>query len=438
MNIKDYIENATYEIKTYGCQMNVHDSEKLAGLLAKMGFTPAQKGKIPGILLINTCCVREGAEERVFGNVGALKHVKLKNPGMIIGVCGCMTQQETSAKRLFRIFPFVDIIFGTNDMQNLPEMVRDVVVDKKRVFLRSEPEGIVEFEEVRRNEPPLCSVNIMYGCDNFCTYCIVPFVRGRERSRKADDIVKEVKNLVDEGYKEVVLLGQNVNSYSGGISFAELLKEVSKTGIDRIRFVTSHPKDISRELIEVMASENAVCPQLHLPVQSGSNAILARMNRNYTVEKYLKTIDLARELVPGIAISTDIIVGFPGETDEDFAHTMQLMERVRFDAAYTFVYSKRTGTEAADYENQVDRATKKQRIMEIVQRQAQITLEGHEARVGERTTILVEGTSKRGGGVTGRTPQGITVNIADNLKVGTFADVVITSAKRTTLMGEII
>ncbi len=259
MDIRNYIENATYEIKTYGCMMNVHESEKLAGILRNMGFAQVEEGKTPTMLLFNTCCVREGAEERVFGNVGALRHIKKNNPKMIIGVCGCMTQQEKSAARLFRIFPFVDIVFGTSDMQHLEQMVSAVVKDKKRVFMRDDPEGIYETDLIHRSEPPLANVNIMYGCDNFCTYCIVPYVRGRERSRDVKDILKEVSGLVDAGYKEITLLGQNVNSYSGGISFARLLEEVAKTGIDRIRFLTSHPKDISRELLEVMSKSEAVC-----------------------------------------------------------------------------------------------------------------------------------------------------------------------------------
>ena len=436
---------AKYYIETYGCQMNVHDSEKLAGILTGLGYEHGSKDEAD-FIIFNTCCVRENAELKIFGNVGALKQRKLKNRNLIIGVCGCMMQQEKVAEKLFDTFKFVDIIFGTSNMQELPEMVINAVLDRRRSFCVKKIQGdIIEDIPVIRNKPPLASVSIMQGCDNFCTYCIVPYVRGRERSRLADEIVKEVGELAGNGYQEVMLLGQNVNSYGKGldgeITFDQLLRRVAReTEINRIRFMTSHPKDVSPKLLEAMAEEPKICSQLHLPVQSGSTRILQAMNRKYTREQYLALVKLARSIVPDITLSTDIIVGFPGETEADFNDTLSLVEQVRFDSAYTFVYSIRRGTKAEKMEGHLSDEEKQRRIVELVAKQGEITYQSNQAHLGKIEKILVESVSTRDEReMCGRTDGGKMVNFAGNAEmIGRFLPVKITEAKKTTLHGEIV
>lgn len=352
-----------YYIESYGCQMNDHDAEKLSGMLQTCGFSPAPSKEEATLLLFNTCCVREHAEKRVFGNIGALKKRKENEPGLLIGVCGCMMQQREVAERLFKRFPFVDLVFGTHELHHFPLLLSRTLAGE-RVFSVRESDGeIAEGLPVVRGGSFSTFVTIMYGCNNFCSYCIVPYVRGRERSRAPENIVAEVRSLAERGFREITLLGQNVNSYAyadDGVDFPELLRRVSTVeGIERIRFMTSHPKDLSPRLIEAMATLPKVCNHIHLPVQSGSNRILSEMNRRYTREKYLGLVEDIRAAVEGVELTTDIIVGFPGETEEDFEETLALVRQVGFSAAYTFMYSPRLGTRAAEMENQVPEEVKK-------------------------------------------------------------------------------
>ncbi len=428
---------------TYGCQMNEHESEKLRGILESVGYTPAEDMESADFIIFNTCCVRENAEHKTFGNVGALKGMKAKNKELLIAVCGCMTQQKAVADKMYRTFPFVDIVLGTHNMHELADMLYDRVIENRRVLAVADEEyGIAEGSPVKREAGPLASVNIMYGCNNFCSYCIVPYVRGRERSREAKNIISEIKELCDTGYKEVMLLGQNVNSYAGlAGGFAELLQSIcTDTDIDRVRFMTSHPKDMPDELIDVISAQPKLCKHIHLPVQSGSSAILSAMNRGYSREGYMETIAKLRRKLPEVVITTDIIVGFPGETQQDFMDTMSLIEQVRFDAAFTFVYSKRSGTAAADMDGQIADEVKTARIVELIELQNAITEEKNRSWVGRRETVLAEGCSTRDAShICGRTDGGKMVNFeGDGALIGSFCEVDITQAKRTTLFGRLV
>ncbi|MEW5952759.1 MAG: tRNA (N6-isopentenyl adenosine(37)-C2)-methylthiotransferase MiaB [Bacillota bacterium] len=390
-----------YLVSTFGCQMNDHDSEVMAGLLEGMGYLPAGEGAEPDIILINTCCVRETAENKVFGLLGRLRRVKEARPETIIGVGGCMVQQYETARRIKLRFPHVDLIFGTHNLPELPRMVRQVAEGRGRVF-EVLPEGCEVVENLpRRRVPGLKAwVAIMYGCNNFCTYCIVPHVRGRERSRQPGDILGEVKRLVAEGCREVTLLGQNVNSYgkelAGGYDFAGLLEllEEEVEDLERVRFMTSHPRDFSDRLIKVMAGLNKVCEHIHLPVQAGSTRVLQLMNRGYSREDYLGLVERIKTALPGVSLTTDIIVGFPGETEDDFRQTVDLVQRVGYDSAYTFVYNKRTGTPAAKMDMQVDDQIKSRRIQELIQIQNAIAVNKNQAEEGRALEVLVEGVSK--------------------------------------------
>lgn len=444
------IENELkYYIETYGCQMNEHDSEKIAGLLQAVGYQKAEQMQQADLILFNTCCVRDHAEKKVFGNIGALKPLSQQKSGLIVAVCGCMMQQEEVAKKLMQTFPFVKIVFGTNNMNELPSMLYRAVMHRERVFNVQKANissAAVEDVPMVRKKRPLATVNIMQGCDNFCTYCIVPYVRGREWSRPAEDILMEVRGLVEQGYREVMLLGQNVNSYGkkGGetsMDFADLLEQIAAgTGISRIRFMTSHPKDISKKLLEKIAGHENICKQLHLPVQSGSSRVLMRMNRGYTREEYLRLVETAREIVPGIALTTDIIVGFPGESEEDYAQTLSLVREVGYDAAFTFVYSPRKGTKAAEFPEQVPEQIKQQRIVRLIELQSELTYESNLRYVGKKELILVEDVSKKDEqSICGRTDSGKMVNFkGPKEKIGSFVPVEILEAKRTTLLGRML
>lgn len=444
------IENELkYYIETYGCQMNEHDSEKIAGLLQAVGYQKAEQMQQADLILFNTCCVRDHAEKKVFGNIGALKPLSQQKSGLIVAVCGCMMQQEEVAKKLMQTFPFVKIVFGTNNMNELPSMLYRAVMHRERVFNVQKANissTAVEDVPMVRKKRPLATVNIMQGCDNFCTYCIVPYVRGREWSRPAGDILMEVKGLVKQGYREVMLLGQNVNSYGkkGGetsMDFADLLEQIAAgTGVSRIRFMTSHPKDISKKLLEKIAGHENICKQLHLPVQSGSSRVLMRMNRGYTREEYLRLVETAREIVPGIALTTDIIVGFPGESEEDYAQTLSLVREVGYDAAFTFVYSPRKGTKAAEFPEQVPEQIKQQRIVRLIELQSELTYESNLRYVGKKELILVEDVSKKDEqSICGRTDSGKMVNFkGPKEKIGSFVPVEILEAKRTTLLGRML
>lgn len=433
-----------YHIETYGCQMNVRDSQTLAGMLEKMGYDKAEDIDHADLILFNTCCVRDNAERRVFGNVGHLAAAKKQNPKMVIGVCGCMMQQEDVAKKLMHQARFVDLVFGTGNQQLFPEILYKVLTQRERTLcLSTDAKGaIAEGLPAHRDSEIQAFVNIMYGCNNFCTYCIVPYVRGRERSRAPESILKEVEELAGKGVKEIMLLGQNVNSYKpdDGMTFAQLLQRLNGI-VPRIRFMTSHPKDLSDELIDVMAQGGSLCPQLHLPVQSGSTRILQEMNRRYTAQQYLALVKKIRAAIPHISITTDFIVGFPGETEEDFLQTLQLDAEAQFNAAFTFVYSPRQGTKAAAMAEQIPEDVKKERIQRLIRQQESITAQKLLAYQGTQQEILIEGISKRDeDAYFGRTPGGQTVNLLTpvngGISIGDIIKVKITSIAANTLQGE--
>lgn len=390
--------NLQYYIETYGCQMNERDSENIAGMLVACGYKKAADKLDADFILFNTCCVREHAELRTFGNVGFIKELKQHNPRLILGVCGCMMQQKEVASKLYKRFPFVDMIFGTHELRNFPIML-ERVLDKQRVFNVTDMEGeVIEGMPAERTPGFSAFVNIMYGCNNFCTYCIVPYVRGRERSRRPEDILNEIRSVIDQGYSEITLLGQNVNSYyCDGVDFPHLLRMVNEIpGLIRLRFMTSHPKDLSDDLINVMSELDTVCKHIHLPVQSGSDEILRRMNRRYTSAQYLNLVDKLRSNVRDVEITTDIIVGFPGETEKDFQETCDLVRKVGFSNAYTFAYSPRQGTIAANMEDQVPQDEKKRRLNALNAVVAETLPEGNKKYIGYEGDILVEGVDTRG------------------------------------------
>ena len=427
-----------YCIVTLGCQMNVRDSQTMSGWLEIMGFQPTDDRLKADLIVYNTCCVRENAENKALGNVIWLKELKKDKPELIIGVCGCMMQQEGMSENLKDKYPFIDFVFGTHNAYRFPEYLYRVLCGE-RVFEVWNTEGTIpEGMPAKRESTLNAFVNIMYGCNNFCTYCIVPYVRGRERSRDAEDILEECRQLKKQGAREIMLLGQNVNSYMGGGSaFADLIKRVNDLGIERIRFMTSHPKDITRKLIDCFASCEHLCPALHLPVQAGNNEVLQRMNRRYTREKYLETVELIRSVCPNIGLTSDIIVGFPGETQEQFEDTMSLVRAVRYDAAYTFIYSPRAGTLAAGYEDPVTMQEKTCRIEALIDQQQKITAEILARQIGKTEEILVETVSARNGAtVGGKTGRGHMVNFEGGTDlIGRIVKVKITQAGKNTLKG---
>ena len=433
-----------YHIVTYGCQMNVHESEKIAGILRGMGYEETQTKEDASVIVFNTCCIRENAENHAFGNIGALKKMKKNNPDLIIAVGGCMTQEKGKTEILKKKFPFIDIMFGALNLERLGELIEQKKKQKKKVVsIRDEAGEIDERVEPYRTSYPNAWVNIMYGCNNFCSYCIVPYVRGRERSRKPENILAEVRSLVKQGYKEITLLGQNVNSYgvdgSTGMTFAELLEEVAKIeGKFRVRFMTSHPKDFNEDVVKVMARYPKICRLVHLPVQSGSNAILRAMNRRYTREKYLDEIKMLKELLPGSEVTTDIIVGFPGETEEDYLATESLVKEVDYASAFTFVYSPRQGTKAAAMEDRVPEETQKDRIMRLVELVNEQTRKKSETYVGKEVEILCEDYDEKKDLYLGRDELGrMGYFKSDKDRIGEFVTLKITKANGISLYGEI-
>ena len=365
-------------VHTYGCQGNVADSEHIKGQLIEMGYTMTQTLEEADIIIYNTCAIREHAEDRVFGNVGALKSLKKQNHDLVVGLCGCMMQQEHVAEKIKNSYPYVNLVFGTHALHKLPELLFKVFKTKKRVFSTDECDGVIaEGMPNERDSGENAWLPIMYGCDNFCSYCVVPYVRGRERSREADVILQEAQDLIREGYKKITLLGQNVNSYGksleDGINFSELIRRLDAIEGDYIfDFMTSHPKDCTKELIDVLATAKHFCGHLHLPVQSGNNRILKEMNRKYTREHYLELVSYAKEKIPGVDITTDIIVGFPGETYEEFLDTVSLVKEVRYGSMFTFIYSKRKGTKAAELPDNVSKEEKTKWFMELLKVQEEI------------------------------------------------------------------
>jgi len=436
-------ENPRAYVRTYGCQQNVADGEKIKGLLARMGFTFAESPDDADFLLFNTCAVREHAEDRVFGNVGALKNSRRRRPEIMIAVCGCMTEQPHVAERLKQSFPFVDMVFGTGAIHRLPGLMLEVLTQSKRVFLRGcQEQALLEGLPVRRDGTSRAWVTVMVGCDNFCSYCVVPYVRGRERSREPEAILQECRGLVEAGYKEITLLGQNVNSYGKGltgcVNFAELLRELDKIEGDyRIRFMTSHPKDASEEMFQVMAGSRHIPHHIHLPFQSGNDRVLREMNRKYTREKYLSLIRTARRLMPDITFTSDVIVGFPGETYEEFGDTLSLVQEVEFSNLFTFIYSPRVGTKAASMPDPVPHEEKTRWFAELLRVQEEIAARNCKALVGSRQRVLVEGRSEKNGLLQGRTLSSLVVDFPGGCeKVGQFAEVEVTGAKGWALRGE--
>ncbi|MGN0803283.1 MAG: tRNA (N6-isopentenyl adenosine(37)-C2)-methylthiotransferase MiaB [Candidatus Faecivicinus sp.] len=432
----------TYHIVSMGCQMNERDSESIAGMLEQMGMRREPVREQADLILYNTCCVRENAENKALGNVIWLKELKKDKPELLICVGGCMTQEKGMAETMKKRYPFIDLIYGTHNLYRLPEYLYRVLRDRTPVVEVVETDGeVVEGMPEKRDSAFSAYVNIMYGCNNFCTYCIVPYVRGRERSREPEAVIEEALRLRDQGVQEIMLLGQNVNSYrGGGAEFANLLYRLDRLEIPRIRFMTSHPKDLSDELIGAYAELKHLMPHLHLPVQAGSNEILKAMNRRYTREHYLDLVSRLRAARPDIGITTDIIVGFPGETPSQFEETMSLVNEVRYDSAYTFIYSPRTGTKAASMPDDTPAEVKSERIQRLIARQQEITAEILSGMVGSRQTVLVESVSARDEGwVGGKTPRAIMVNFpGDASLIGKLVEVEITSAGRNTLRGRLI
>ena len=429
----------TYFIVTYGCQMNAHDSEKLAGMLEEMGLTPAEKREEADFVIFNTCCIRDNAERRALGNITWLKEVRLQRPNLLIAVCGCMIQQPGMAEKILKQYRFIDLAFGTANLHRFPELMFRTLEDGNRTVAVNDRDVIPEGLPVRRLRHDAAYVTIMYGCDNFCSYCIVPYVRGRERSRDPAAILREIESLAESGTREIMLLGQNVNSYGKGLNttFAALLRETEKTGIPRIRFMTSHPKDLSDELIEVMGNSTRILPQFHLPVQSGSNRILEMMNRRYTRERYLDRVRKLRQAVPGIGLSTDIIVGFPGETEQDFQDTLSLVDEVGYDSAFTFIYSPRTGTRAATMPFQVPKDVSTRRIEELIAFQEERQQSALRRFLRQEEEILVEGFSRRSNqAVSGKGRHGVSVTVPGGAEdIGQIVRCRITEMKNNTLLG---
>ena len=440
-------KNKKYCVVTYGCQMNLHESEKISGILSGMGMNAVNEPENADVVVFNTCCIRDTAERRALGNIGKMKELKKKNKNLLIVVTGCMTQQNGFAENMKERYQYVDVILGTRNISDLENQIRIRLEKKKRVAAVLDTDGYIDDETtpVTRTSFPNAWVNINYGCNNFCTYCIVPYVRGRERSRDMKSIISECEKLINDGYKEITLLGQNVNSYGNdvpdeNVNFANLLREVAKIdGKFRIRFMTSHPKDLTEDVVKAIRDNDKICNNIHLPIQAGSNSVLKNMNRRYTREHYLGLIDMIRRYLPDCGITTDIMVGFPYETEEDFLDTMDIVEKVRFSTAFTFIYSVRKGTKAAEMP-QIPYEIKQNRIKRLIARQNEITEEISKDYVGNVYEILVEGMQeKKNGYVVGRTESGRLVSAkGDESMIGEFKNVKITAVKNAQLLGEIL
>jgi len=444
--IYDLMKGKKYHIYTMGCQLNENESEKLAGMLSSMGYIHTDKPEEADFVIFNTCCIRENAEDKILGQLGYFKSLKRSKPDMIIGLYGCMAQEPHMVEKFNKTHgQHLNLIFGTHNLYQFPELLYKAINENKKMIEIWEMDGtIAEDMPIKRDSNIKASVTIMYGCNNFCSYCIVPYVRGRERSREPKRILQEVKELAKEGYKEITLLGQNVNSYGkdleNPISFANLLEQVSKIeGIERIRFVSPHPKDFSDELIELIAREKKISRCLHLPLQSGSTEILKHMNRKYTKEQYLDLVQKIKKAIPDVLFTTDIIVGFPGETEDDFLDTMDVVRKVRYYSAFTFVYSRRVGTVADKMSNQIDEKIKSERIGRLINLVNEILEEENSKLVGTLQKVLVEGYSKTNEAMlTGRTDGGKVVNFngEENL-IGNMVELKITEQRKWYLTGEI-
>jgi tRNA-2-methylthio-N6-dimethylallyladenosine synthase len=443
--LKQLGQGKTYALITFGCQMNEHDSETISGILQMMGYTRTEDEKGADIVLYNTCAIRENAEDKVYGHLGALKAVKRERPDMIIGVCGCMSQDESVVNRILQKFQHVDLIFGTHNIHRLPILLRDALYSKEMVVEVWAKEGdVIEHMPKDRKGGLKAWVNIMYGCDKFCTYCIVPYTRGKERSRRPEDVISEVRELARQGYKEVTLLGQNVNAYGKDLDedylFGDLMNDINKIDIPRVRFTTSHPRDFDDHLIEVLAKGGNLVEHIHLPVQSGSTEVLKKMARKYTREQYLELVGKIKKAIPNAILTSDIIVGFPGETEEQFQDTLSMVETVRYDAAYTFIYSPRHGTPAAGMEDDISEEVKKERLQRLNSLVNRIGREINEEMRGKIVEVLVEGESRTNPDVlAGRTRGNKLVHFtAPKDCVGKFVHVKITEPQTWTLKGEVV
>ncbi len=437
----------TYYIYTYGCQGNMADSEIMAGILEKIGYTYSKDPINADVVLLNTCAVRENAEQRIWGVLGQLKGRKRTHPDMIIGICGCMPQEEKATNKLINSYEFVDIIFGTHNRDHLPKLIKMAYDTKETVVEVLSNEGcILENTPKIRESEFKAWVHIMYGCDEFCTYCIVPYTRGKERSRKKEDILNEIKELKEKGYKEITLLGQNVNAYgkdldNGKYTFGDLLIDIDKIGINRVRFTSPHPRDMDEKAMQAMANCKSIMPHLHFPVQSGNDRVLKIMNRKYTRKEYLDKVNRLYELIPNISITTDIIVGFPGETYEEFKDTISLVKEARFEGAYTFIYSKREGTPAAVMDDPISIEEKHLWFDELCKATNEGYLKGHERFVGEIVEVLVEGPAKSGNNMmSGYTPNNKLTHFesTDNSLIGKFVNVKITKANTWFMIGDLV
>lgn len=432
-------------LHSFGCQQNVSDGEKILGMLCEMGYGVTDDINSADLIIYNTCAVRENAELKIYGLIGNLKHLKENNPELIIGVCGCMAQQEQVVEKIRKTYKQVDLIFGTFAVQELPRLLYGVLTERKTAVDITEYSGVIS-EEIQpvRSGNIKASVPIMYGCNNFCSYCIVPYVRGRERSREPEAVLNEVRELAAAGYKEIMLLGQNVNSYGKNLdtpmTFAELLRRINKIDGDfKVRFMSPHPKDATKELIDAIIECDKVCKHMHLPLQSGSDRILEAMNRRYTAEKYMSIVDYARSRIPDFSFSTDIIVGFPNETEEDFAATLEIMRRVKYDNIFSFIYSKRTGTKAALMEDKTSDEDKSRRMRELLELQREISTEHFKRFVGRTLTVLFDAETKNEGIYSGKSDEFIIVEAkADPSVIGQRKQVKITKAFNWALQGEII
>lgn len=445
MQVRARGEQPMAYIRTYGCQQNVADSETIRGMLALMGYSFTDDPELADLIIFNTCAVREHAEDRVFGNVGAIKSIKKRHPSTLIALCGCMMEQEHISKRIYKSFPFVGLVFGTHCLHDFPRLLYQSLFSGKRQFIRGNDDLLVhEGMPKSRNGNLKAWLPIMYGCDNFCSYCIVPYVRGRERSRKSDIILHEARQLIERGYKDLTLLGQNVNSYGKGldegITFAQLLKKIDSIDGDYIlRFMTSHPKDCTRELIDTIASGRHISVHLHLPFQSGSDRILKQMNRHYTRQKYLDIVNYAKDKIPELSLTSDVIVGFPGETEDDFEQTISLIKEVGFTSLFTFIYSKRVGTPAEKMEDPTTHEEKTRRFQRLLKVQEEITMGEYSRMIGTNQRVLFEEKCRRDGVLNARTSGNIIVEVpADTDLIGNFGEVRITDSSHCVLRGELL
>ncbi|WP_282941987.1 tRNA (N6-isopentenyl adenosine(37)-C2)-methylthiotransferase MiaB [Paenibacillus sp. RC67] len=442
-DMQQFGQDKYYLIQTYGCQMNEHDTETIMGLLEQMGYKATEDRKLADVILLNTCAVRENAEDKVFGELGHLKHLKAEKPSLVLGVCGCMSQEEAVVNRILQKHGFVDLIFGTHNIHRLPHLLKEAFFSKEMVIEVWSKEGDIVENLPKKREGIKAWVNIMYGCDKFCTYCIVPYTRGKERSRRPEDVLAEVRDLARQGFQEIMLLGQNVNAYGKDFEdieyrFGDLMNDISKIDIPRVRFTTSHPRDFDDHLIEVLAKKGNLVEQIHLPVQSGSNEILKRMSRKYTREHYLNLVDKIKTAIPDASLTTDIIVGFPGETDEQFEETMELVKQVKYDSAYTFIYSPREGTPAADMIDDVPMQVKKERLYRLNAVLAEFSKESNISMKGQLLDVLVEGESKNNAEVlAGRTRTNKLVHLVGPKElIGKIVTVQITDAQTWYIKGE--